>query len=138
MSKANQQPSNLQLQAVFLTPMAAWATGPKKFSRKSEELDYKTDKTIPNEAFSIVELFNRYRSGQPMPQGIERPVTYGGQDVTHKDFDLGRIRQMDLAEVNMLTRITTENMKALEARREALKAQKEPVTPEPPKANNPA
>lgn len=132
--KTNSAPAPL---FTILSPCARWAAGPKPFERKAEALDYVTDKTIPDDSFTIAELFNRYRRGEPMPQGLERPATYGDTP-SHRDLDLGAISRLDLSEVNALLKSSRTQTEALQARQKALKAtpaapaKEEPKTPENP------
>lgn len=113
-------------QWVILSPMARWATGPKPFSRAAEKHD-PTTRTIPDDSFTIFDLFTRYQKGQPMPLGIERPIAYG-DNPSHNDLDMSRISQMDLAEVHDLKKRVSDTFQALTARQKALDAAKAPVT----------
>lgn len=122
---------------VILSPCARWATGPKPFDRLGEALDYKTDKTISDDSFTIAELFNRYRRGEPMPQGLERSVSFSS-DPSHGDPDTGRISRMDITEVNALLKSVRTQSEALQARQKVLtaasappanEAAKEPLNP---------
>lgn len=118
MSKDKQLPFP---QMVILSPMAKWATGPGKFSRTPEPHDPST-RTIPDDSFTIVELFERYKSGQPMPLGLERPISYS-DGPTHSDLDLSRISRLDLVEVRDLVTRVNATANALQARQQALIAE---------------
>jgi hypothetical protein len=108
-------------QWVILSPMARWAQGPRAFTRQPEPHDPST-RTIPDDSFTIVELFERYKKGAPMPLGLERPISYGdGQ--THNDLDLSRISRLDLVEVRDLATRVASTAEALQSRKAQLEAE---------------
>lgn len=120
---------------VLIMPFAPWSRGPKPFNREAEKHDPST-RTIPDDSFTIQELFERYKKGQPMPLGIERPISYG-DGPTHNDLDLSRIARMDLSEIRDLSKRVSDTAHALRARKEALEAKAIPNAGAP-KADDPA
>ncbi|AXH77751.1 MAG: hypothetical protein [Microviridae sp.] len=114
------QPTTQQTipQFVILSPMAPWCQGPKRFERKAEKYD-PTSRTIPDDSFTIKELFDRYQKGAPLPLGLERPISYGDSP-THNDLDLGRIGQMDLTEVQDLKKRVSDTLHFLREQEKAL------------------
>jgi hypothetical protein len=123
-------------QWVIVSPMARWAQGPKPFSRQAEPHD-PSSRTIPDDSFTIVELFERYRKGAPMPLGLERPITYG-EGQTHSDLDLSRISRLDISEVRDLVTRVRNTADALQARKQALEADAAQKKADADKAANPA
>lgn len=123
-------------QWVILSPMAKWASGPHPFQRKPEPHD-PSSRTIPDDSFTIVDLFERYKKGAPMPLGLERPITYG-DGPTHSDLDLSRISRLDLTEVRDLATRVANTATALTARKQALEAEAARRKAEASEANNSA
>lgn len=91
---------------------------PKRFNRKPEKVDT-SSRTIPDDSFTIKELFERYQKGAPLPLGLERPVSYS-EDPTHNDLDLGRISRLDLAEVSDMKKRVSDTLYFLNERKTTL------------------
>lgn len=91
---------------------------PKRFNRKPEKEDT-SSRTIPDDSFTIKELFERYQKGAPLPLGLERPVSYS-ENPSHNDLDLGRISRLDLAEVSDLKKRVTDTLYFLNERKTTL------------------
>lgn len=113
----------------IMSPMAPFVRGPKPFKRAPEKHDPST-KTIPDDSFTIEELFNRVRKGAPLPNGIERPIAFGDSP-NHNDLDMGRISSLDLSEVkDLLQRVKTTSA-YLGERKQALElAEKQAQAPQ--------
>lgn len=104
---------------VMLTPMSRFSVGPKPFKRTPEKLDQRS-RTIPDDSFTIAELFNRLHNGAPLPLGLDRPISYG-EEPTHNDLDLSRISRLDLTEVNDLKNRVSDTLFHLNERQTSLK-----------------
>lgn len=103
---------------VLLTPCAKWTQGPAKFVRMPEVLT-SDSRTIPDDTFTVKELFDRARAGIPFPLGLERPISYS-EDPSHNDLDLGRISRLDLSELADLKQRVANTLSALTERQQAL------------------
>lgn len=104
---------------------------PKPFNRKAEILD-PLSRTIPDDSFTIKELFERFQKGAPLPLGLERPISYS-EDPSHNDLDLGRISRMDLVEVHDYKKRISDTLFYLNERKASLdKAQNDAQTTKPP------
>jgi hypothetical protein len=116
------QPVTTTVNMLGIMPLAPFTRGPQPFQRSPEPVD-KSTRTIPDDSFSIRELYDRYQKGAPLPLGIERPIRYS-ENPEHSDLDMGRISRLDLAETSDLTKRVKDTLIALKARQEALIAAK--------------
>lgn len=98
----------------------AEALNPKKskFSRTPEKVD-SASRTIPDDSFTIKELFERLQNGAPLPLGLERPIRFS-DDPTHEDLDLSKIQAMDLAEVQDYKKRVSDTLHFLTERKTSL------------------
>lgn len=99
----------------MLAPVAKWIKGPNYTPRTPEKVS-SLSKTIPDDSFTIGELFARYKSGAPLPNGLDRPISYS-DNPTHNDLDLGRIGLLDLAEVSDLKKRVSDTLHFLNERK---------------------
>lgn len=124
---------------VILAPCAKWVKGPNPPKRKGEKLT-SDSRTIPNDSFSVKELFDRAKAGIPMPLGLERPISYSN-GTSHDDLDLDRVRRLDLTEIadlkqrvsNTLTALTERQTALIQARQALEKKRDEPNDAKPEK-----
>lgn len=98
----------------------AEAFNPKRspFIRSAEQVSSES-KTIPDDSFTIKELFDRIQKGSPIPLGIERPISYS-QDPSHNDLDLSRISRLDISEVYDLKKRVSDTLYHLQDRQRTL------------------
>lgn len=118
-SEKSSLPSS-SLTAVFIAPTSVWAKGPKPFSREPERVP-STSRTIPDDSFTVADLFYRVQRNQPLPHGLERPTSYGEQ-VSHADLDISKLSHLDLTQINHLKQLNLQQQKSLEERHQALSA----------------
>lgn len=121
---------------VMLSPIAKWVKGPRGHIRIAEKVSSES-RTIPDDSFSIYELFNRFKKGQPLPLGLERPINYSDSP-SHDDLDLESIRRMDLTTVSDYQKRVSDTLYFLGERQKALqtaqnddKTTNQAVTPPP-------
>jgi len=100
------------------------------FDRKPEKVD-PTSYTIPDDSYTIEDLFLRNQKGAPLPIGLDRSITYGDEP-SHTDPDLSYVQRLDPVDLqNVLDRTT-----ALQASlQERLKALQEDAIKDDPKAD---
>lgn len=80
--------------------------------------------TIPDDSFTIGDLFTRMQSGGMLPVGIERQVIYD-EDPLHGDLAISSISRMDVTEVAAHRDRILFKIGQLDDRQKTLKAQKE-------------
>lgn len=92
------------------------------FARKGEKNDG-TSRTIPDDSFTIEELFNRYRQGAPLPLGLERAANYH-EEPNHEDFDMEKLRRMDLTELQAHRELVMQKIDRWKIRQGEIEAEK--------------
>lgn len=94
------------------------------FTRSAERVSSES-RTIPDDSFTIGELFARFSKGAPLPMGIERPVSYGDSPA-HADLSFEAIQRMDLVEIHDLKKRVGDTLQAIQGRQKALEAPQAP------------
>lgn len=87
---------------------------PEKVSSESQ--------TIPDDSFTIAELFRRNQIGAPVPV-LARPVTWT-EDPKHSDIDMSAITRMDLVDLTATRERLSAHVEKINARRAELEQQR--------------
>lgn len=82
--------------------------------------------SVPNEAYSIRELYERRVRNQPMPE-IAKPASYGG---THESYDFEQVSKLDLVDQEDAARVIDEVIKRGNSRAEKARRKAEQVAAE--------
>lgn len=88
------------------------------FKREAEPHDPKSY-TIPDDSFTIAELFTRMSTGRPMPGGIDKNPLFT-ESPTHADLDMEKIKHLDLTELAQVRQRVLNHVDALNLQRSEL------------------
>lgn len=113
-------------QWVMLSPLAKYVRGPQGHKRQAEQVSSES-RTIPDDSFSIYDLFNRFQKGQPLPLGLERPIRFEDQP-SHDDLDFESIKRMDLTVVHDYRKRVSDTLYFLGERQKELEKAKTATT----------
>lgn len=92
-SDENQLPAGTILRSIY---------GFKREAEKHSQISM----TIPNDSYSISDLFNRAQNGI-LPDNIRRQTAYDS-DPSHTDHDLSKLKHADLSTLHTLSHFTRE------------------------------
>jgi len=106
----------------YTTP-SNYKNSPTHQKIRTEKPSDKPTQTVPGEALSIQQMFDKFSKGHPV-LGTQRTPIYS-ENATHEDTDLEKLKDADLVDKEEYSRNLADKMKHLEKEIDANKAKEQ-------------